>query len=79
MLDLDPLEQTYTREVQLRKWVAGELVVEERYTLRGRIYFKSELELMLRIAGFREITVCGDYTDEPATAEHKQLVFTASR
>lgn len=76
-LELDPLEQTYARQVHLEKWIAGQLVEEQEYTLRGRAYFKSELELMLQIAGFREITVRGDYTDEPATPEHKQLVFTA--
>ena len=77
ILALDPLEQTYTREVHLEKWVAGALVAEEAYTLSGRMYFKNELEWMLQVAGFREITVRGDYSGEPATAQHKQLVFTA--
>jgi SAM-dependent methyltransferase len=76
-LGLDPLEQTYTREVRLEKWVGEKLVKEETYTLRGRMYFKSELELMLQIAGFRQITVRGDYRNELATAAHKQLIFTA--
>ena len=77
ILALDPLEQTYAREVRLEKWVSGELVAEEEYTLSGRMVFKNELEWMLQVAGFREITVCGDYREEPATAEHKVLVFTA--
>jgi hypothetical protein len=76
---VDPLEQSYTREVQLEKWKAGAMVATETYTLRGQMYFKNELLLLLQIAGFREITVCGDYTDEPATPEHRQLVFTAIR
>jgi hypothetical protein len=41
------------------------------------MYFKNELLLMLQIAGFREITVCGDYTVVPAPAEHGDLIFTA--
>jgi hypothetical protein len=79
MIDLNPLEQSYTRPVRLEKWQCGQLVTSEEYTLRGKMYFKNELLLMLRIAGFREVTVRGNYTDEPATAEHEQLVFTAIR
>jgi SAM-dependent methyltransferase len=79
ILDLDPLEQTYTRQVRLEKWRNGVLVASEEYTLRGNTYFKPELLLMLKVAGFREIVVTGDYTDEPATAEHKELIFTAVR
>jgi SAM-dependent methyltransferase len=79
VVDIDPLEQSYTREVRLEKWVSGTLVASEAYTLRGHVYFKNELLLMLNIAGFREMTVRGDYTDEPATADHAELIFTAIR
>lgn len=77
LVNMDPLEQSFTRQVRLKKWVSGELVASEEYTLRGNMYFKNELHLMLKIAGFREITVQGDYTDELATADHDELVFTA--
>jgi hypothetical protein len=43
------------------------------------MYMKNELLLMLKVAGFREITVRGDYTDEPATADSEELIFTARR
>ncbi len=76
-VDLDPLEQTYTREVRLEKWIDGEKVAAEEYTLRGNMYFKSELMLMLKVAGFRQITVTGDYSADPATAEHDELNFVA--
>lgn len=79
MIDVDPLEQSYTRQVRLEKWSNGELAASEEYTLRGDMYFKNELLLMLKVAGFREITVHGDYTDEPPTADHDELVFTAIR
>jgi SAM-dependent methyltransferase len=79
MIDINPLEQSYTREVRLEKWLNGELVASEAYTLRGNFYFKHELLLMLNIAGFREITVSGGYTDEPANSDHEDLVFTAIR
>jgi hypothetical protein len=66
-------------QVRLEKWVSGERVAVEEYTLGGNMYFKNELVLMLEMAAFREITVRGDYTDEPATADHRELVFTATK
>jgi SAM-dependent methyltransferase len=78
-LDVDPLEQTFTRQVRLDKWVGGELVASQEYTLRGDTYFKHELLLMLKVAGFTQVTVRGDYSDETATADHKELIFTARR
>ena len=77
IVQIDPLEQSYTRQVRLEKWASGALVASEEYTLRGNMYFKNELLLMLKVAGFGEISVRGDYTDEPATAEHEELIFTA--
>jgi hypothetical protein len=32
---------------------------------------------MLKVTGFRDIAVHGDYTDDPATADHKNLVYIA--
>ncbi|MFN8445365.1 MAG: class I SAM-dependent methyltransferase [Caldilineaceae bacterium] len=77
LVAFDPLEQSYIREVRLEKWVAGKLAKAEEYTLRGNVYFKNELLLMLQVAGFHNITVCGDYTEEMATADHNDLIFTA--
>lgn len=79
LLQVDPLEQNFTRQVRLEKWQSGKLVAAEEYTLRENMFLKNELLLMLKVAGFRDITVRGDYTDEPATAEHEELVFTAIR
>ena len=77
MVQVDPLEQSYTRQVRLEKWAAGKLAASEEYTLRGNTCFKQELLLMLKVAGFREITVYGDYTDDPANADSNELVFAA--
>ncbi len=79
LLHVDPLAQNFTRQVRLEKWQTGELIAVEEYTLRESMYLKNELLLMLKVAGFREITVRGDYTDETATADHEELVFTAIR
>jgi len=79
IVNIDPLEQTYTRAVRLEKWQSGQLIAAEEYTLRGNFYFKNELLLMLKVAGFGNAFVNGDYTHEPATADHAELVFTAIR
>lgn len=76
-VQVDPLEQSFTRQVRLEKWVAGKLVASEEYALRGNTYLKPELLLMLKVAGFREITVYGDYAGEPASADHRELIFVA--
>jgi SAM-dependent methyltransferase len=78
-MDINPLEQSFMRQVRLEKWQSGKLIASEEYTLRGNMYLKSELLLMLKVAGFREVTIRGDYTDEPATPDHEELVFTAIR
>ena len=79
LVDVDPLEQSFTRQVRLEKWQSGKLIASEEYTLRGNMYLKNELLLMLKVVGFRKIIVQGDYTDEPATAAHEELVFIAMK
>ena len=76
---LDPLNQCYSREVRLEKWVDGELVASEVYALDGQMYFKSEVVLMLQVAGFSDIRVNGDYRENPATPASEEIVFTALR
>jgi SAM-dependent methyltransferase len=79
LLEIDPLEQSYTRQVRLEKWIGDKMVAAEEYILRGRMYFKDELLLMLTLAGFRKISVRGDYTDQPATVEDEEIVFIATK
>jgi SAM-dependent methyltransferase len=71
------LEQSYVRQVRIEKWVAGQLIASQEDTMRGDLYLKNEMLLMLQVAGFRHITVRGDFTDEPATLNSKELIFTA--
>ena len=71
------LEQSYVRQVRIEKWVASQLVASQEDTMRGDIYLKNEMLLMLQVAGFRQVTVRGDYTDQPATLDSKELMFTA--
>lgn len=74
---IDPLDQRYHRQVRLEKWVSSEIVASEVYDLHGNMYFKNEVMLMLEVAGFREVVVYGDYSDEIATANHEEIIFQA--
>jgi len=77
LVSVNLLEQSYVRQVRLEKWVAGQRVASEESTVCGDMYLKNEVLLMLKFAGFRQVTVRGDYTDELATPESKELIFTA--
>ncbi len=79
VLDLDPLEQTFTYEMQAYRWRDGELIEQEERTLKGCIYFKNELLLMLERAGFHDVAVHGNYTELEATSEDTELVFIAKK
>jgi hypothetical protein len=54
---LDPLAQTTTLEIQVRQIENGRETAVETGTIHINLYFKSEIELMLGVAGFREVTV----------------------
>lgn len=77
LTSLDPLEQSYIREVRLEKRVDGRTVAVEEYALQGNMYLKNEVLLMLKVAGFRDIAVYGDYSDQPAAAESEEINFLA--
>jgi hypothetical protein len=76
---VDPLEETQIRQLRARLWRNGELLAEEIHTQRYEEYGKNELMLVLERAGFGDIRIYGDYSDELATADHEQLVFIASK
>jgi hypothetical protein len=75
----DPLENTATRQIRARLWREGELLKEEIHTQRLDDYTKNELVLMLELAGFSDIQIFGDFSDEPATADHKDLISVARK
>lgn len=79
VLDLDPLDQTVFLEMQADKWVDGKHVASEQHALTMRMYFRDELVLMLRNAGFEDVHVRGGYEDEEASPDHDFLVYIASR
>jgi SAM-dependent methyltransferase len=76
---MDPLEDVATRQIRARLWRKDELLQEEIHTQKVEDYSKNELVLMLERAGFGEIQIYGDHSDEPATADHEYLVFVARK
>jgi SAM-dependent methyltransferase len=75
---LDPVEQTQTEERRYRLYHDGQLAAEEVRAGGERWYFKHEMLLMLRLAGFGPAQVKGDYTDEDFDSRHREtMVFVA--
>ncbi len=79
VVDVDPLEQVLTMQIRVEQWQGDEPLGSEERTLTQNLYFRNELELMLRQAGFAEITVLGGHDDGPATPASGTLVFLAGR
>ncbi|MGH3072293.1 MAG: class I SAM-dependent methyltransferase [Gaiellaceae bacterium] len=79
LLDLDPLEQRVTMEMQAFMWRDAELVAEDEYLLTLSLYFKDEVVLMLERAGFVDVTVRAALTDAEPTPDDDFLVFTATK
>jgi SAM-dependent methyltransferase len=77
VVEFDPLEQRLTREIRATLRREGWVVAEDEHTLRGNLYFRNELLLLLAQAGFKDVTVYGGYTGEAPTADDTRLVFVA--
>ena len=75
----DPRSQTVTLEMRALLWRDGELVAEEKGTLRETFYSTSEIELLLERTGFVDIEVRGALTDRPPTADDDFVVFIARK
>jgi SAM-dependent methyltransferase len=76
-LSVDPIDQSAGLEIEAGKWENGRQVEHERHQLTMRLYFPTELELLLERAGFTDIQVRGGYDDAPPTPDHDFLVFVA--
>ena len=79
-LTFDPLEQTTTLEMRASHHVDGVEVTSETHTIDICIYFKNEIELMLEIAGFRDVVVSSIPEDRPTRPwEDARIVFRATK
>jgi len=76
---LDPLDQLATRQVRAILWRDGQVVHQEEHTLLERLYFRNELLAMLSVAGFHDVVVGDDYTDNPASPQSGIVVYIARK
>jgi hypothetical protein len=78
-ISTDPLENVAVRQIRARLWNQDELIKEEIHTQKLDDYSKNELVLILERAGFEDLQIFGDFRDEPATADHNNLIFVAKK
>jgi len=55
------------------------VIRQEENVLLERRYFRDELVAMLALAGFADVQVLGDYTDEVASPDSDVLVSIATK
>jgi SAM-dependent methyltransferase len=79
-MSVDLADQRATEERRLELWRGEELLKQELRAGQERWYGKHEMLLMLERAGFRDVQVKGDYTDEEFGPQHSgTMVFVARR
>lgn len=77
---LDPLALTSTLEIEVRHLASDRVEACETGLIRINLYFRPEIELMLRVAGFTSVSVTGGLEDRPARPwEDARIVFRARR
>ncbi|MEJ7791117.1 MAG: class I SAM-dependent methyltransferase [Gaiellaceae bacterium] len=79
IVGLDPLAQQVSWEMRAFMWRDGELAAQEEHRLTTTLYFRDELVLMLKCAGFGDIEVRGQYNDAEPTPDDDFLVYIARK
>lgn len=79
IVGLDPLAQQVSWEMRAFMWRDGELAAQEEHRLTTTLYFRDELVLMLKCAGFGDIDVRGQYNDAEPTPDDDFLVYIARK
>jgi SAM-dependent methyltransferase len=79
IVEVDPLSQRVTLEGRGSIWRDGHLIEYDEHVSTSTLYFTYELRLMLERAGFSDIEMRGDYTDEKPSADTAVVVFTARK
>ena len=77
-VDFDPLEQTLVREMRAELYRDGEVIKSETHRLNHMLYFKNDVLLMLRLAGFGEVEVYDGLSAAPPRAwKSSRIMFVA--
>lgn len=75
----DLLSQTKEAFFRYEQYRDGLLERTELQTFQMRWYSPWEFELMLFLAGFVDVRITGDFTDQPLGHHHREMVFLARR
>lgn len=77
---INPVEQIETEERRYEMYEGDTLLKEEVHAGQFRWYFRNEMLVLLKLAGFTQVEVTGDYTDEPYGPQHTgTMVFLARK
>lgn len=77
-VDFDPLEQRTTLEIRACQYHGDEEMASETNAIDINLYFRPEIELMLKMAGFRSVLVRAFGEDRPPRPwEDKRILFEA--
>ena len=79
LVDVDPLAQRVTMDMQARHWRGDELLAEEESSIVMTVYFTNEVLLMLEAAGFVDVELRAGYEDRTPTTEDDFVVFVARK
>lgn len=79
LVDLDPVNQVVTRQMQVELWRDGQRVAQEEHTLKEGLYFRNEMLMMLGQAGFTAVEVLGGYSGSAATVDDDIVLFIAHK
>jgi SAM-dependent methyltransferase len=77
LISVDPLEQRVTMAIRIERWRDGMLEADEERLLHIGMYFKNEMLLMLKNAGFTDVEVHGEHQERPPTSDDEFIVFVA--
>ena len=55
------------------------MIQRDENVLLERRHFRDELVAMLALAGFQDVQVFGDYTDDAASSDSDVLVYIATK
>ncbi len=75
----DPVEQIQMQERRYEIHDGNQITEEEVHVGQTRWYHRNEVLWMLQLAGFADVEVKGNFSDEPLNAEHKDMVFIATK
>ena len=79
VVDVDPLAQRATMEMNVRQWQGVELVAEEQHTLATTLHSTREIVLELEAAGFVDVEVRAGHENRAPTADDDFVVFIARK